>query len=121
MKINSQIFYKKAMKELFEQQILILKETHFHVLYWSAKAEEKGQKYNITNVFDDLKFAGCTRTKQSAVSFVDSLSALCFINVAGDSNKKNISITKFGAKALEYLVSNNKFKIKKSLFLEGVK
>jgi hypothetical protein len=109
------------MKELFEQQLLNLKEPHFHVLYWSAKAEEKGQKYNITNVFDDLKFVGCTRTKQSAVSFVDSLFVLCFIGVAGESNKKNISITKFGAKALEFLLSNNKYKIKKSLFLEGVK
>ena len=109
------------MKELFEQQILNLKEPHFHVLYWSAKAEEKGQKYNITNVFDDLKFANCTRTKQSAVSYVDTLSVLSFVVVAGESNKKNISITKHGAKALEYLLSNDKYKIKKSLFLEGVK
>ena len=106
------------MNELLEKQILNLRETHFHIMYWAAMAEEREVLYNITNIFDDLKFIKFTRTKQSAVAFVEALSALCFITVNGESNRKNIYITKYGARALEYLLSNNSYKIKKSLFLE---
>lgn len=109
------------MKDLFEQQLARLKEAHFLILYWIAQAEEKNTKYNITNIFDDLKYAGATRTKQSAVAFVDALAMLCFIEIAGEGNRKHLYITPFGAKALEFLVSNSKFKIKKSMFLEGTK
>ena len=109
------------MKELFEKQISQLKEAHFLILYWTAKAEEKNTKYNITNIFDDLKYTGATRTKQSAVSFVDALSVLCFVDVAGEGNRKHLYISPFGAKALEYLLSESKFKIKKSMFLEESK
>ena len=109
------------MNELFEKQVNNLKETHFHILYWTAMAEEKGALYNITNVFDDLKFIKSTRTKQSAVAYVEALAALCFIAINGDSNRKNIYITKYGAKTLEYLISNNLYKIRKSLFLEESK
>jgi hypothetical protein len=109
------------MNELFEKQILNLKEVHFHVLYWTALAEGRGVSYNITNIFDDLKFIGLTRTKQSAVSFVESLASLCFIGIHGEGNRKNAYITKHGAKALEYLIANNSYQIKKSMFLEVVK
>jgi len=109
------------MKELFEQQAERLKEAQFYILYWAAKAEELSRKYNITNVFDDLKFIGSTRTKQSAVSYVESLNALCFLNISGESNSKNIYITKYGAQALEYLLSVKHFQIKKSYFLEVMK
>lgn len=109
------------MKELFEKQISQLKEAHFLILYWTAKAEEKNIKYNITNIFDDLKYAGATRTKQSAVCFVEALSVLCFVDVTGEGNRKHLYISPFGAKALEYLLSESKFKIKKSMFLEGNK
>ena len=106
------------MTELFEEQCSMLKEPHFLILYWTAKAEEKGVKYNITNIFDDLKYIGATRTKQSAVSFVDSLYSLCLVGISGEGNRKNLYISKHGAKALEYLLSNTNFKPKKSLFLE---
>ncbi len=109
------------MNELFEKQIMNLKEVHFHILYWTALAEGKGQGYNITNIFDDLKFIKATRTKQSAVSYVESLVALCFIGIKGESNRKNVYITNYGAKALEYLISKNNFQIKKSMFLEVAK
>ena len=109
------------MNDLFEKQILNLKEVHFHVLYWAALAEGKGKDYNITNIFDDLKFIGITRTKQSAVSFVESLAALCFIGINSNSNRKNIYITKHGAKALESLIAKGSFQIKKSMFLEVTK
>ena len=106
------------INELLEKQILNLKASHFHILYWAAMAEEKEVLYNITNIFDDLKFIKATRTKQSAVAYVEALSALCFVSINGESNRKNIFITKYGARALEYLLSNNSFKINKSLFLE---
>ena len=109
------------MKDLFEKQVSQLKEAHFLILYWTAKAEEKNMKYNITNIFDDLKYVGATRTKQSAVAFVDALSVLCFVDIAGEGNRKHLYISSFGAKALELLLSESKFKIKKSMFLEGSK
>ena len=109
------------MTDLFERQLGKLRENHFLILYWAAKAEEKGVKYNITNVFDDLKFSGSTRTKQSAVAVIEALSVLCFLDISGDGNRKHIYITTFGAKALEVLLSTSKFKIKKSIFLEGHK
>ena len=109
------------MNELFEKQISNLKEAHFHILYWAALAEGRGKEYNITNVFDDLKFIGATRTKQNAVSFVESLAALCFIGINQESNRKNIYISKHGAKALEFLIAKGSYQIKKSLFLEVAK
>jgi len=109
------------MNELLEKQISNLMEVHFHILYWTALAEGKGTGYNITNIFDDLKFIGMTRTKQSAVSFVESLTALCFVGINGAGNRKNVYITKYGAKALEQLISNNNYQIKKSMFLEVAK
>lgn len=108
------------MDELFEKQINSLKEAHFHILYWTAMGEEMNHKYNITNVFDDLKFIGATRTKQNAVALVESLSVLCFIAINGESNRKNIYITKYGAKVLEFLMVKRDYKIKKSMFLEGI-
>lgn len=109
------------MADLFEKQLAQLKEPHFLVLYWAAKAEEKNIKYNITNVFDDLKFSGSTRTKQSAVALIEALNVLCFLDVAGEGNRKHIYITAFGAKALETLLASSKFNVKKSIFLEGNK
>ncbi len=121
--IELKIFWRFyfIMDKLFESQISGLRETHFLILYWSALAEEKGIKYNITNVFDDLKYQGITRTKQSAVSYVDSLHYLCFIRRAEESNRKNIYISVNGAKALEYLVSKKVFQPKESMFLEVTK
>ncbi|MCF7791871.1 MAG: hypothetical protein K9L78_01005 [Victivallales bacterium] len=106
------------LNELLENQILNLKKPHFHILYWTAMAEEKGVLYNITNIFDDLKFIKATRTKQSAVAYVEALASLCFITINSESNRKNIYITKYGARALEYLLSKQIYKTEKSLFLE---
>ena len=109
------------MNELFAKQVSSLKEVHFNILYWSALAEGKGISYNITNIFDDLKFIGTTRTKQSAVSSVESLASLCFIGINGEGNRKNVYITKHGAKALEILMTKGSYQTKKSMFLEVVK
>jgi len=109
------------MNELLDKQISNLKEVHFHILYWTALAEGKGRVYNITNIFDDLKFIGATRTKQNAVSFVESLVSLYFIGINGEGNRKNVYITKYGAKALEFLIAKERYQIKKSMFLEVAK
>ncbi len=107
------------MKELFKKQTEQLRESHFLILYWIAKAENANTKYNITNLFDDLKFAGLTRTKQNAVAYVEALCALCFINLLIEQNRKNLYITRYGAKALELLVKQRLYSTKPSHFLEG--
>lgn len=103
---------------LFESQVKRLNESHFMVLYWAAQSEGKGVKYNITNMFDDMKATGLTRTKQTAVSVVSALVALCFLDLREESNRKNIYITRFGAKALETMVLNDSYKPRQSAYLE---
>ena len=107
------------MKKLFEQQVEQLLESHFLVLSWAAQAEDRGVRYNMTNCFDDLKFCGITRTKQSAVAAVDALRALCFVVIRDEGNRKNIYITRHGAKALETLVLEQTYALRGSAFLEG--
>ena len=104
--------------KLFEEQVSRLQECHFLVLYWSAQSEGKSKKYNITNLFDDLKHACVTRTKQTAVSAVLALSSLCFIDLREEHNRKNIYITRFGARALESMVLKEMYKPRSSSFLE---
>ena len=108
-----------SMNELFEKQISKLQSAHFLVLYWTTVAEDKTMKYNITNVFDDLKSLKVTRTKQSAVAYVETLKALCFIEVREESNRKNLYLTNYGAQALEKLIISKKYKPEKSSYLEG--
>ena len=107
------------MNELFEKQIGELQSAHFLVLYWTTVAEDKKIKYNITNVFDDLKSLKVTRTKQSAVAYVETLKALCFISVKEESNRKNLYLTNYGAKALEKIIITKRFEPEKSSYLEG--
>ena len=78
-------------------------------------------KYNITNCFDDLKRAGITRTKQTAVSLVETLWALCFVDIREERNRKNIYITSHGAQALKHLIESNRFEAKSSSYLEDLK
>ncbi len=106
------------MENLFNKQIVKLKEHHFHILYWAAQSEVCKKKYNITNIFDDLKINGITRTKQNAMAYIEALDSLCFIETKDESNRKNIYITEAGEHALEELVKNNNYNIKKSIFLE---
>ena len=108
------------MENLFTEQLKRQKEHHFLILYWSAEAEVRGIKYNITNAFDDLKDLGITRTKQSVMAYVESLYSLCFIDIREERNRKNIYLSDTGADALENLVEDSQFKIKKSRFIEGV-
>lgn len=107
------------MDDLFQQQVAHLNESHFLVLSWSAQAEDRAIRYNITNAFDDLKFAGITRTKQNAVAVVEALHALRFIDVRDEGNRKNIYITRYGARALEAMVLAEACSPKPSVFLEG--
>jgi len=109
-----------ASKDLFVEQVEHLFESHFLVLYWAAQAEDRKIKYNITNAFDDLKSAGITRTKQNAVAILDALAALRFIQIRGEANRRHIYISPYGGKALEFTVVKNKFKPRKSAFLEGL-
>ena len=106
------------MKELFTRQVYNLRDFHFLILYWVAKAESRTVKYNITHAFDDLKYLGITRTKQNVVYYLESLSALCFLRITEEHNRKNLYITEFGAKALEILVKQQEYTIKPSNFLE---
>ena len=112
---------KEEMSVLFEEQVGRLQEIHYQILYWSAIGEDKQAKYNITNLFDDLKSAGLTRTKQTAVAAVTALSTLCFIDLRDEHNRKNIYITHFGARALEMIVTRGAFSPKPSAFLEAGK
>jgi len=76
------------------------------------------RSYNITNCFDDLKHAGITRTKQTAVAHVEALRTLCFLELRGEGNRKNIYVTNYGAKALEKLILAHTFGVKPSSYLE---
>jgi len=109
------------MKDLFNEQVENLAASHFLVLYWAAQAEDRKTRYNITNLFDDLKAAAITRTKQSAVAVIESLAALRFVTVKGEGNRRNLYITPYGARALERLVLLNRFQSRKSVFLEGTR
>jgi len=108
-----------VVKELFEKQVSMLQQYHFLILYWTAKAESRNARYNITNAYDDLKFQKITRTKQNAVAYVESLSTLHFVSVVEQHNRKNLYITAYGAKALELLNNRHKYSLKPSNFLEG--
>jgi hypothetical protein len=107
------------MSTLFHDQVDRLKESHFLILYWCAQAEDVGTVYNQTNAFDDLKAAGITRTKQNAIAVVEALSALCFLEVRAEGNRKNLYITEHGARALEALVRSRGFTPRTSIFLEA--
>jgi len=109
------------IQELWEKQLAKLKMHHYHILYWSAQAEVMGKRYNMTNVFDDLKAVGTTRTKQSAVSYVEMLDALCLIEIRDESNRKNLYITEYGEKALELEVQQKTYKLEGSAYLGGKK
>jgi hypothetical protein len=104
---------------LFESQVDRLSEAQFLLLFWSAKSESCSVKYNLTNFFDDLKFLGITRTKQTAISVIDSVASLCFIELRDERNRKNVYITHYGAKALAMLVESRRFETRDSSFLEG--
>ena len=108
------------MDALFNNQVDKLTRAHFLILYWTTVAEDKSFKYNITNVFDDLKSQKITRTKQSAVAYIETLDILCLIELRDESNRKNLYLTKFGAKALEKLIVSEKFEAVKSNYLEEV-
>ncbi len=107
------------MSTLFHDQVQHLKESHFLVLFWCARAEDRGWVYNQTNAFDDLKAAGITRTKQNAIAIVDALDALRFLDIRPEGNRKNLYITDHGARALETLVRSGGFTPQPSLFLEA--
>ncbi len=115
---------KKAMprqeekSSLFDHQVDGLSESQFLVLLWAAQGEGKNIKYNITNCFDDLKQAGITRTKQTAVAVVESMRSLCFIEIRDERNRKNIYITSWGAKALATLVSLKRYATRPSFYLK---
>lgn len=116
---GNQTAWAGGMKSLFDEQVEHLTEIHFLVLSWAAQAEDRRGKYNITNCFDDLKYHGITRTKQTAAAAVDALKALRFIAVRDVGNRKNLTITHHGAKALESLVLRQSFVLRPSAFLEG--
>jgi len=107
------------IEELYKKQIEGLDHQHFLILYWTMVAEDKRSAYNITNVFDDLKIGGVTRTKQSAVSYVETLKYLQFIDLREERNRKSLYLTEHGAKALMRL--GEKFDILKSNYLETSK
>ena len=102
--------------ELYTQQIKGLDFQHFLILYWTAVAEDRRVHYNITNVFDDLKYNDVTRTKQSAVSYVEALKYLQFVEIREEKNRKTLYLTKYGAQALAKL--GEEFDILKSNYLE---
>jgi len=104
--------------ELFTRQIDGLSESQFLVLLWAAQGEDHSVKYNITNCFDDLKQIGITRTKQTAVSVVESMRSLCFIEIRDERNRKNIYITKWGAQALASLVAAKRYVTRESFYLK---
>jgi hypothetical protein len=108
-----------STKQLFDEQVAHLGEVHFLVLYWTARSEGAGVRYNITNCFDDLKHLGITRTKQTAVAAIEALTALRFVDLREEGNRKNLYITTYGAKALEALVLGRAFEPRTSAFLEA--
>ncbi len=103
---------------LVNEQLASLEQSHFLVLYWLAEAEDKRHTYNVTNCFDDLKDLGITRTKQNAVAIITALRALRFIDSDDRGNRRNLYITPYGARALEYLVNHRNYTPKPSPFLE---
>lgn len=105
-------------EQLVNEQLANLQQSHFLVLYWLAQAEDKRQSYNVTNCFDDLKDLGITRTKQNAVAIITALRALRFVDSEDRGNRRNLYITRYGARALEYLVSHRHYTPKPSPFLE---
>lgn len=107
------------MENLFKHQIHKLQLHHFLILFWAAEAEDMQVKYNITNVFDDLKDLRITRTKQSVTAYVESLEMLCFIDIRDEKNRKNLYITEYGARALQLLLEIKNYKTRKSRFLGG--
>ena len=109
---------KDEAGELFRQQINRLNYAHFLVLCWCAQSEDMKIKYNITNCFDDLKSCGVTRTKQTAVSVVETLYALSFVDVRDEKNRKNLYISSWGAKALQQMVLSDKYVMRNSAYLE---
>ncbi len=108
-----------STEALWERQLGKLKRAHYLILYWAAQAEVMNKKYNITNVFDDLKSAQETRTKQNAVCYVETLEILGLIEVKEESNRKNIYITEAGEIALEQQARQKKYKLVGSTFLGG--
>ena len=106
--------------ELIDRQLSRLGEEHFLVLYWATLSEVQRVKYNITNCFDDLKHTGLTRTKQTAVAAVEAMRLLCLIDIRDERNRKNIYITRWGAKALQQLVLSNRYETKESLYLKEI-
>ena len=109
-----------GQSELFMQQLERLGEEHFLVLLWAAMSADRNRKYNITNCFDDLKHTGLTRTKQTAVAAVEAMRLLCLIDIRDERNRKNIYITRWGAKALQQLVLSNRYETKESLYLKEI-
>ena len=107
--------------DLLQDQLNRLGEGHFLILSWCTFCEGRSVKYNITNCFDDLKSVGITRTKQTAMSLVETLWSLCFVDIRDERNRKNIYITSHGGKALQYLVKSNRYKLKLSSYLEDLK
>lgn len=107
----------EELKDLLQLQISRLGYSHFLVLYWCAIGEGMGAKYNITNCFDDLKHCSVTRTKQTAVSVIETLHALGYVDVRDEHNRKNIYITHWGAKALQQLVLGKRFEVQESIYL----
>ena len=110
---------EEEIGKLFAEQIERLQEGHFLVLYWATLGEGAKIQYNITNLFDDLKSVGLTRTKQTVMGIVQAMESLCFIDLREERNRKNIYITRYGAKALETLIKQKKYTGKKSAFLEA--
>ena len=108
----------EELEHLFELQTRALHEAHFLVLYWATRGEDLGCRYNLTNCFDDLKRLGITRTKQTAVALIESLTALCFLEIREERNRKHIFITKYGARALQALVLSGRFQAQASAYLE---
>lgn len=108
-----------TISDIFPQQVDRLREPHFLVLFWIAQAESKETHYNLTNAFDDLKAHDITRTKQTAMACVESLVMLCFVLLREERNRKNLYITSHGARALERLVADQRFQLRRSFFLEG--
>ena len=109
----------EELGKLFNEQVERLQEGQFLVLYWATLAEGAKINYNITNLFDDLKSARVTRTKQTVIGIAQALENLCFIDLRGEKNRKNIYITRYGAKALETIIKQKRYTGKKSAFLEA--
>lgn len=108
-----------SLSQLFDAQVNALKEEHFLLLYWATIAEGNQQRYNMTNCFDDLKSAGLTRTKQTAMAMATALEVLRFIDIRDEGNRKNIYITNYGAVALKTMVVKGIYKARNSTFLQG--